>query len=316
MKGKEEISALDLKIEEVLGKQEALSLYNRRLESITNELNKLHAQKDQLEFAFTNKLNAFDKLMKLPVLIRKLLATKVNSDDISSEFAAEKMKYDAVCKEIELLLYESKILEQKKVSLDNLSHQLDELLTKKEKLLESYKYPSFRKLSGLNLEIYSVTRKIKHCDALKLHRKKISRGISLVELASHELIAALNKNPDLIPTFVFSYAQRQKIKWMGRKLVEIKIDLEKFLAELNIYLPEPEYSALQFTTNHFVEYYIENIIQDIKDKMFNFQGLDQIIRSLAETLEKHGEDIQKKQNELLALNTKLLGQKQQLLIEL
>lgn len=305
MKGSEQIAEVDQSIELALDKIEQLQLFNFRLENIRLELNRLQAVRNQLEYKFTNRLKAYDRLMKLPTLIKKLLSDKYDVDQVSTEFASVKMNYDAICKEIELLVYEQKILEQKKQNLSTAHHQLDHLIEQKESLLEEFKYPLFRQLSSINLEIYSTSRKIKNCEKLNHKANTLIKSIELIVFAMIELARAFVWSREEEPRYAFSYAQRQKIKWIGRKLIEIKVDLEKLISELEIILPEPEYYKLHFKTNHFVEFYIDNMIKIVKEKIFRFEGLDDELLSLIKILKTQKEHIRTKKlnlkDHLLAL---------------
>jgi len=316
LKGAEQISEVDRAIEKVLDRMEQSSLFNSRLENINLELTKLINVKDQLENKLNDRLRAYDRLIMLPELIKKLISSKYDVDQISSEFASVKLNYDAVCKEIELLNYEEKILLDKKNQFSNGQTELDILVKKKEALLKSFKYPQYRQLSVINLDIYSRERKIKQSNELDKQCVKLIRSIDLVGFAMSDLASAFKWSGVDDPRLVFTYAQRQKIKWIGRKLIEIKIHLEKLINELQVFLPEPEYGKLQFQTSHFVEHYITNIVDNIKAKIFRFQGLDDLMKTLVDLIEQHRENISDKQADLKQEIFDLHEQKKQMVIGL
>lgn len=322
MKLNHQIEAVDRKIEQVLAAIEESNVFDIRMKDIQNELEMLYERKEQLNLAVNSNLSDYDKLIKLPALIRKLFASKIDPDDLSREFASNKLNFDAVCKEIELLIYEQQIISKKQIELVNAKKDLDKLLKRKEELLEEFNFPSYRELSKLSLRIYSLERQMKTCSDLKDDLKRIVRDLDLVNVATDELIIVVRRflNPSGSSGYQsmspFTYSQKQKIKWMGRKLINIKVDLEKILSELEAYFPEPQYRDLQLKTNHFVKNYIGNMAQDIKNKFFDFEGVTQLIEDLQTNLLTYIDNIENKRETFKSSITELQKEKKILLIKL
>lgn len=271
------MSTLQSQVKKALEQRQTKRRVVKHLKELDARLGVAYKNLDELHKVLEEETEDYEKLEKLSLkgLFHKVLGSKEQQmEKEKQEYLHASLKYDEKKKEIDLMEYERKILEEKLSKLDGVEKRAEELLKKRMNELVQSNSSAGKKLR----------KAFKQIDETHLYRKEIGEAIGQGQKAVHvlnEITGYLQKARnwgqwDMAGRKgrMTSYAKHSNIDAARARIHQAQHLLNDFKYELNDVYKDVESLHLQLNISdfsRFADIFFDNLISDwiIQQKIQN-----------------------------------------------